>query len=168
MIRTGTGFDVHRFAEGRRLILCGVLIDHPRGLLGHSDADVLAHAIADALLGAMADGDIGQHFPDTDPRWKDADSLKLLASVAGRVGARRGRIVNVDATVIAERPRIAPHVPAMRVKLAAALGIDVAGVSVKATTMEGLGSLGREEGIAAMAVATVEINGEPRTPNPEP
>jgi 2-C-methyl-D-erythritol 2,4-cyclodiphosphate synthase len=158
MIRTGIGFDVHPFADGRRLILGGVPIAHPRGLQGHSDADVLCHALADALLGAVADGDIGRHFPDTDPAWKDADSLKLLAAVAARVRALAGTVVNVDATVIAERPRIAAHVPAMRERLAAALGVGVACVSVKATTMEGLGALGRAEGIAVMAVATVDVN----------
>jgi 2-C-methyl-D-erythritol 2,4-cyclodiphosphate synthase len=157
MIRTGIGFDLHRFAAGRALILGGVRIDHPVGLLGHSDADVLAHALADALLGAMADGDIGRHFPDTDPRWQGADSLALLGLVVERVRARGAAVVNVDATVMAERPRIAPHAEAMRAKLAATLGLTVGGVSVKATTLEGLGALGREEGIAVMAIATVDV-----------
>jgi 2-C-methyl-D-erythritol 2,4-cyclodiphosphate synthase len=156
MIRTGIGFDVHRFRTGRRLVLGGVTIPHARGLQGHSDADVLAHAVADALLGAVADGDIGQHFPDTDPRWKDADSLDLLAAVAQRVRARAAQIVNVDATVVAEAPRIAPHTDAMRAHLARAMGVSAMSVSVKATTMERMGALGRGEGIAAMAVATVD------------
>ena len=157
MIRTGIGFDIHRFAKRRRLVLGGVTIPHPVGLLGHSDADALCHAVADALLGAVADGDIGQHFPPSDPAWKDADSLDLLRRVAARVRTRKAAIVNVDATVVAERPRMAPHVPAMRRNMAKALGIPAVGVSVKATTMEGLGSLGRAEGIAAMAVATVDV-----------
>ncbi len=156
MIRTGMGFDVHPFADGRRLVLGGVELDSPRGLAGHSDADVLCHALADALLGAVADGDIGEHFPDTDPRWKGADSLQLLAHCARRVAARGARIVNVDATVLAEYPRLAPHRARMRERLAAALQLPVDRVSIKATTMEKLGSIGRGEGIAAMAIATVE------------
>jgi len=156
MTLTGIGFDIHRFARRRRLVLGGVDIPHPVGLLGHSDADVLCHAVADALLGAMADGDIGKHFPDTESRWKDADSLKLLAAAARRVKSRGGRVVNVDATVLAERPKIAPHVESMRKNLAKAIGIPAARVSVKATTLERLGALGRREGIAVMAVAGVE------------
>jgi 2-C-methyl-D-erythritol 2,4-cyclodiphosphate synthase len=155
MIRTGIGFDAHRFAEGRRLVLGGVEIQHPRGLLGHSDADVLSHALADALLGAMALGDIGHHFPDTDARWKDADSLVILAQSAELVRARGACIHNVDATVMAERPRIAPHLALMRERLARAIGIEPDAVSIKATTLEKMGSIGREEGIAVMAVATV-------------
>ncbi len=155
MIRTGIGFDAHRFAEGRRLVLGGVEIPHPRGLLGHSDADVLAHALADALLGALALGDIGRHFPDTDARWKDADSLVLLARAAELVRDRGARIHNVDATVMAERPRIAPHLELMRERLARAIGIEPGAVSIKATTLETMGAIGREEGIAVMAVATV-------------
>lgn len=157
MFRTGIGFDIHRFAEGRRLVLGGVEIPHAAGLLGHSDADVLCHALADALLGAVAAGDIGRHFPDTDLRWKNADSLKLLARAAEMVRERRGRIVNVDATVMAERPKLAPHIDRMCALIAAAVGLRVDAVSVKATTLERLGALGREEGIAAMAVATVEM-----------
>ena len=154
-MRTGIGFDTHRLVEGRKLVLGGVEIAHALGLLGHSDADVLAHAIMDALLGAIADGDIGQHFPDTDAKWKDADSLKLLEAVAERVRAQGWEVVNVDATVLAERPKLMPHIPAMRERLAQAMGVEVGAVSVKATTVEGLGAIGRQEGISAMAVATV-------------
>lgn len=156
MIRTGIGFDAHRLARGRRLVLGGVRIEHEMGLDGYSDADVLCHAVADALLGAAADGDIGRHFPDTDPQWKDADSLKLLAAVAERLAAKRMRVVNVDAMLLAEAPRIVPHREAMRANIAGALGIGIDRVSVKATTMEGMGAIGRREGIAAMAVATIE------------
>ncbi|MBM4142237.1 MAG: 2-C-methyl-D-erythritol 2,4-cyclodiphosphate synthase [Lentisphaerae bacterium] len=155
MTRTGIGFDAHRFAAGRRLVLGGVTIPHERGLEGHSDADVLCHAVADALLGAVAAGDIGQHFPDTDPRWKDADSLDLLKRVAALLRERGARPVNVDVTVLAERPRLAPHAEAMRRNLAAAMDIPVGRVSVKATTVEKMGALGREEGIAALAAAAV-------------
>ena len=154
-MRTGIGFDTHRLVEGRKLVLGGVEIAHTLGLLGHSDADVLAHAIMDALLGAIADGDIGQHFPDTDAKWKDADSLKLLEAVVERVRAQGWEVVNVDATVLAERPKLMPHIPAMRERLAQAMGVEVGAVSVKATTVEGLGAIGRQEGISAMAVATV-------------
>jgi 2-C-methyl-D-erythritol 2,4-cyclodiphosphate synthase len=156
MIRTGIGFDVHRLAPGRRLVIGGVTIPHPAGLAGHSDADVLCHAVADALLGAVADGDIGEHFPDSDPAWKDADSLDLLRRAAERVRAAGGRILNTDATVLAQAPRLAPHRDAMRRNLARAMGIAAACVSVKATTTEGFGAVGRAEGIAAMALATVE------------
>ena len=135
------------------MVLGGVTIAHSEGLLGHSDADVLSHAVADALLGAAADGDIGQHFPDSDPRWKDADSLDLLRRVVVRVTAAGWSLGNVDATVMAEAPRIAPYVAAMRAALAAALGVDVSCVSVKGTTVERMGALGRGEGIAVMATA---------------
>ena len=155
MTRTGIGFDTHCLVAGRRLVLGGVEIPHERGLLGHSDADVLTHALMDALLGAVADGDIGQHFSDQDPRWKDADSVALLRQVVARLRTLGWQVVNTDATVLAEEPRLAPHVPVMRARLAAAMGIEVAGVSVKATTVEGLGAIGRREGISAMAVATV-------------
>ncbi len=158
MIRTGIGFDIHRFAAGRRLVLGGVEIPADRGLLGHSDADVLCHALADALLGAVAAGDIGQHFPDTDPRWKDADSLDLLSRVAVLLSERGAAAVNVDATVLAESPQLAPHIAAMRSKIGAALGLAVDAVSIKATTLEGLGALGRGDGMAAMAVATVTMD----------
>lgn len=155
-MRTGIGFDTHRLVEGRKLILGGVEIAHPFGLLGHSDADVLTHAIMDALLGAVAAGDIGQHFPDTDPRWEGADSLKLLCAVVALLRERGWRVGNVDATVLAERPKLMAHIPEMRSRLAEAMGVGEADVSVKATTVEGLGAIGRREGISAMAVATVE------------
>lgn len=155
-MRTGIGFDTHRLVEGRKLILGGVEIAHPFGLLGHSDADVLTHAIMDALLGAVAAGDIGQHFPDTDPKWEGADSLKLLCAVVALLRERGWRVGNVDATVLAERPKLMAHIPEMRSRLAEAMGVDPADVSVKATTVEGLGAIGRREGISAMAVATVE------------
>ena len=155
VVRTGLGFDVHPFAEGRRLVLGGVEIDHPRGLAGYSDADVLCHAIADAILGAAALGDIGHHFPPDDPRWEDADSRDVLRIVAARVREAGWEIVNVDATVLAEAPRIAPHADAMKSEIAGALSIGPEEVGIKATTMEGLGFIGRGEGIAAMAVATI-------------
>ena len=154
-MRTGIGFDTHRLVDHRKLILGGVEIEHPQGLLGHSDADVLTHAIMDALLGAIADGDIGQHFPDTDPKWAGADSLVLLKAVTERLHVKGWRIGNIDATVLAERPKLMPHIPAMREKLAQAMAIPVVAVSVKATTVEGLGAIGRREGISTMAVATV-------------
>ena len=154
-IRTGIGFDAHRLVPGRRLVLGGVDIASAVGLDGHSDADVLCHAIIDALLGAVADGDIGVHFPDTDPRWRGARSLELLRTVAERLRARGWHTVNVDATVIAEAPKIAPHAVAMRTALAGALGAAVERVSVKGKTVEQMGALGRREGIAAMAVATL-------------
>lgn len=154
-MRTGIGFDTHRLVDNRKLILGGVEIAHPQGLLGHSDADVLTHAIMDALLGAIADGDIGQHFPDTDPQWAGADSLLLLRAVTERLRSKGWRIGNIDTTVLAERPKLMPHIPAMREKLAHAMAIDVDAVSVKATTVEGLGAIGRREGISTMAVATV-------------
>ena len=156
LIRTGIGFDAHRFVRNRPLVLGGVEVDHKLGLDGHSDADVLCHAIMDALLGAVADGDIGMHFPNTDPEWKNARSLDLLKAVADRLRRRGARVVNVDSTIIAERPKIAPHADAMRRNMARVLGVDVDRVSVKATTAEKMGALGRAEGIAAMAVATVE------------
>jgi len=148
----GFGYDVHPLVAGRRLVLGGVEISHDRGLLGHSDADALSHAVADALLGAAALGDIGEHFPADDPQWQDADSLEILRQVLSKVRASGLRPVNVDATVIAEEPRLLPHLAAMREKLSAALGLELDAVSVKATRAEGLGSLGRREGIAAHAV----------------
>ena len=159
-IRTGIGIDAHRFADGRRLVLGGVAFPGERGLAGHSDADVLTHAVADALLGAVADGDIGSHFPDSDPRWKDADSIALLRVVAGRLRERGWRVGNLDVTVMAEAPRLAPRAAAMRARLAAAMGVAEDAVSVKATTVEGMGAIGRREGIAAMAIATVVDAGE--------
>ena len=155
MIRTGIGFDSHRFAPGRQLVLGGVIIDSEMGLQGHSDADVLSHAISDSLLGAVAEGDIGRHFPDTDKKWKDADSLKLLQIVTQKVRAKQAVICNIDATIMAEVPKISPYVDDMREKLANAVGIEKEQVSVKATTMEGMGAIGRREGIAVMAVATI-------------
>ena len=155
-IRMGIGYDVHRFAEGRRLVLGGVTIPHERGLLGHSDADVLLHAIADAVLGAAACGDIGEHFPPGDMRWKDADSIGLLAASCAIVREAGWRVVNIDATVIAEAPKVMPHAAAMRAAIAAACGVGAGDVGVKATTNEGMGFVGREEGIAALAIATIE------------
>lgn len=156
MIRTGIGFDIHRFATGRRLVLGGIEIPSPEGLEGHSDADVLCHALADALLGSIADGDIGQHFPNTDSKWKDADSVELLRQVVLRVKAKGFRVVNVDAVITAERPKVMPYASRMRERLAPVLGVTLNDVSVKATTMEGMGAIGRAEGIAVMAIATVE------------
>jgi 2-C-methyl-D-erythritol 2,4-cyclodiphosphate synthase len=151
-VRSGLGIDSHRFAEGRRLVLGGVEIPHDRGLDGHSDADVLAHAITDAILGAAALGDIGQHFPDTDSAFKDADSIGLLREAVARVLAEGWRVEFVDATVMLERPKLAPHRAAIMAVLSEAVGADV---HVKATTGEKMGFVGREEGVAAMAVATV-------------
>jgi 2-C-methyl-D-erythritol 2,4-cyclodiphosphate synthase len=156
MTRTGLGIDTHAFAAGRPLILGGVDIPHEQGLAGHSDADVLTHAVIDALLGAAALGDIGQHFPDSDPRFAGANSLELLRRVVRDVGERGFAIANVDATVVLERPKLAPYRDAMRATLADALGLPPEAVSVKATTGEGIGFVGRGEGAAAMAVATLE------------
>ena len=156
MIRIGHGYDVHRLTEERKLILGGVNIPYEKGLLGHSDADVLLHAISDALLGAAALGDIGKLFPDTDERYKDADSLKLLRQVGIRLQTAGYRVVNIDATVIAQAPKIAPHIFNMRSNIARALGTDISCVSVKATTEEGLGFTGTGEGIAAHAVCLIE------------
>jgi 2-C-methyl-D-erythritol 2,4-cyclodiphosphate synthase len=150
-VRIGNGFDVHALVAGRRLVIGGVDIAFDRGLEGHSDADVLLHAIADALLGALALGDLGAHFPDTDPKWKNADSRALLRHVAKLASARSYTIGNIDATVIAQAPRLAPYVAAMRANIAADCECDVARVSVKATTTEHLGFTGRGEGIAAIA-----------------
>jgi 2-C-methyl-D-erythritol 2,4-cyclodiphosphate synthase len=154
---SGIGYDVHRFAENRPLILGGVEIPHTHGLDGHSDADVLAHAIADAVLGAIGEQDIGHHFPNTDESIRGISSLEILRKVAQLVAAKGGRVINIDATLVAEAPRIGPHVPLMRENLAGALQIPVARTGVKATTNEGMGFLGRGEGIAAMAVASVEL-----------
>lgn len=149
--RTGTGFDAHRLVPNRPLVLGGVRIPHSLGLLGHSDADVLVHALMDALLGAAALGDIGLHFPDTDPAYKGADSMRLLEQVARLLAGRHYAIANIDATVIAEAPKLRPHIDAMRANLARVLQIHPDTVSVKATTVEGMGALGRKEGIAALA-----------------
>lgn len=156
-LRIGQGYDVHRLVAGRRLIIGGVDIPSERGLLGHSDADVLLHALCDALLGAAALGDIGRHFPDTDARHAGADSRALLRTVLQRVTAQGYRVVNVDSTVIAQRPKLAPHIPAMVANIAADLGVEVGQVNVKAKTNEGIGHLGRAEGIAAHAIALLEI-----------
>lgn len=155
-MRIGQGYDVHRLVEGRKLILGGVEVTYEKGLLGHSDADVLTHAIMDALLGAAALGDIGQLFPDNDARYEGADSLKLLQIVASRLREKGWKIVNTDATVIAQRPKLMPYIPEMRSRIADAMGIDVSCVSIKATTEEHLGFTGRGEGISAMAVALIE------------
>lgn len=159
--RFGIGYDVHPLVPGRRLVLGGVDIPHAKGLLGHSDADALTHAVCDALLGAVAAGDLGAHFPDTDPAYKDIDSLKLLARVSRTVSELGGRPAQVDATVIAAEPRLFPHLPAMRRNLARVLGLAESRVSVKATSPEGVGGLGRSEGIAAMAVCSVETKEAP-------
>jgi 2-C-methyl-D-erythritol 2,4-cyclodiphosphate synthase len=156
MIRCGIGYDVHRLAQDRQLILGGVVIPHALGLDGHSDADVLSHAIADALLGAICAGDIGQHFPNTDESIRTISSIEILKRVAEILGKNKARAVNVDATVIAEAPKILPHAAAMRKHIANAIGVLESSVSIKATTNEMLGAIGRGEGIAAMAVATVE------------
>jgi len=155
-LTTGLGYDCHRLAAGRRLVLGGVEIAHEAGLEGHSDADVLTHAIIDALLGAAALGDIGQHFPDTDARYEDADSIGLLRAAVAMLAVRGLHARHVDATVVIEQPRLAPHRELIRATLAQALGIDVEHVSVKATRGEGMGFVGRGEGAAALALATVE------------
>jgi len=157
MVRFGIGYDVHRLVEGRKLVLGGEVIPHDKGLEGHSDADVLMHAICDAILGALGAGDIGQFFPNTDPRWRGAASKVFLQEAARQVKFREGTIINVDATVLAQQPKVMPHAKAMKINIAGALGIDVGRVGIKATTNEGLGFVGREEGIAAMAVAGVDL-----------
>ena len=151
----GIGWDVHRFAEGRRLVLGGVEVPHERGLEGHSDADALTHAIIDALLGAAGLGDIGRHFPDTDERWRDADSMELLARVVATIGDAGMAIINVDCTLVMEAPKLAPHRAAIRESLAAALQCQPRRVNVKASTGEGIGFVGRGEGVAALAVASL-------------
>ncbi len=151
-MRIGHGYDVHRLVEGRKLIMGGVDIHYEKGLLGHSDADVLLHAIADAILGALGEGDIGRHFPDTDPAFKGADSLKLLAHVMTLADQRGYRLGNLDATIIAQRPKMAPHIPVMCANIARVLNSTVGQVNVKATTEEGLGFTGSGEGISAHAV----------------
>lgn len=158
MTRVGFGFDLHPLVVGRPLVLGGVTVPSEAGLDGHSDADVLSHAVGEALLGALALGDLGRHFPDTEPRWRGVSSLVLLEHVVGLLGTRGARVVNVDATVLAQAPRLATHLPEMAKRLADVLGIPVEHVSVKAKSPEGLGLLGRREGIAAMAVASVEVN----------
>jgi 2-C-methyl-D-erythritol 2,4-cyclodiphosphate synthase len=155
-MRAGIGYDIHAFAPGRPLVLGGVHIDHEAGLAGHSDGDALTHAVIDALLGAAALGDIGTHFPPDDPRYRDANSLDLLRHAVELVANAGYRVVNVDATVIAEAPKLVPHVDAMRAALAGALGIETGAVSVKATTSDALGAIGRGEGIAALAIALLD------------
>ena len=157
MIRSGIGYDIHRLAEGRKLILGGVEIPYSHGLEGHSDADVLSHAIADALLGALGTGDIGQHFPNTDESIRGISSLEILKRVAKLLTDKRVRVINVDVTLIAEAPKIVPHVPEMRQKIADAIGTSDSNVNVKATTNEKLGPIGRGEGMAAIAIATIEV-----------
>jgi len=154
-MRMGTGYDVHRLVEGRKLIIGGVDIPYEKGLLGHSDADVLLHAVCDALLGAAGLGDLGRHFPDTDQRYKGIASLKLLGDVGRLLEGKGFRVNNIDATIVAERPKMAPHIPLMIDNIAAAVQTDSAAVNVKATTTEGLGFAGRGEGIAAYAVCTI-------------
>lgn len=157
MTRVGFGFDLHPLVSGRPLVLGGVTVPSELGLAGHSDADVLAHAVGEALLGALALGDLGRHFPDTDPRYRGISSLALLEAVMHLVRTRGGRLINVDATVLAQAPKLAPLLPEMAKRLADTLGIDADAVSVKAKSPEGLGLLGRQEGMAAMAVVSVEV-----------
>jgi 2-C-methyl-D-erythritol 2,4-cyclodiphosphate synthase len=155
--RVGIGYDVHRLKEGRPLVLGGVEIPHKNGLDGHSDADVLMHAICDAVLGAIGEGDIGQFFPNTDPQWRDAPSKVFLEEAARQVTKRNGKLVNVDSMLIAEEPKIGPHINAMKTNIASALGIPADSVGIKATTNETLGFVGRGEGMAAHAVASVDL-----------
>ncbi len=155
-MRIGQGFDVHAFAAGRKLVIGGVQIPHHQGLMGHSDADVLLHAICDALLGAAGLGDIGRHYPDSDPSYSDIDSRHLLRDVAKQLKARGHKVVNVDATIAAQAPRMMPHIPRMIGNIAEDLEVLPASINIKATTTEGLGFIGRVEGIAALAVALIE------------
>jgi 2-C-methyl-D-erythritol 4-phosphate cytidylyltransferase/2-C-methyl-D-erythritol 2,4-cyclodiphosphate synthase len=156
-IRTGTGYDVHAFGDGDHLMLCGVKVPHNRGFLAHSDGDVGLHALVDAILGALADGDIGSHFPPSDPQWKGAASDKFLKYAVDRVTARGGRITNLEVTMICERPKVGPLRDAMRARISDITGVAVSRIAVKATTSERLGFTGREEGIAATASATVRL-----------
>ena len=157
MVHVGIGYDVHPLVTGRKLILGGVTIPHDKGLEGHSDADSLMHAVCDAVLGAIGEGDIGQFFPNTDRRWKDSPSRIFLEEAARQVGFQNGKIVNVDTTILAEAPKVMPHAAEMKRNIAAALGINPKRVGIKATTTERLGFVGRAEGIAAMAVASVDL-----------
>ena len=161
MNHVGIGYDVHKLVEGRKLFLGGVEIAHSKGLEGHSDADVLMHAICDAVLGALGEEDIGHFFPNTDKRWKNKRSKVFLEEAARQVKFRDGRIINIDATLIAQRPKIASHIRRMKENLAAALDVNINRIGIKATTNEALGFIGREEGIAAMAVASVELPDQP-------
>jgi 2-C-methyl-D-erythritol 2,4-cyclodiphosphate synthase len=156
MTRAGIGYDLHRLAEGRRLILGGIALPFPKGPVGHSDGDALAHALCDALLGAAGLGDIGTHFPDTDPKWKDASSLRFLEHIRDLLVAHGFRIVHIDAIVITEKPKLGPHFPAMREALGRSLGVDPALINLKAKTNEGVDAIGRGEAIAAQAIATVD------------
>ena len=158
MVHVGIGYDVHQLVAGRRLVLGGVEIPHTKGLEGHSDADALMHAICDAILGALGEPDIGRFFPNTDPRWKNAPSKVFLEEAARQAAKRGGKIVNVDTTVIAQQPKIFPHIASMKKNIAAALGVSEKQIGVKATTNERMGFIGREEGIAAMAVAGVDLS----------
>ena len=162
IVRCGIGYDVHRLSKGRKLILGGVEIAHSRGLEGHSDADVLSHAITDALLGAIGAGDIGQHFPNTDESIRGISSIEILKHVSKLLAEKKARVLNVDATIIAEEPKLVPHIAAMRKIIADAIGVSDSNVSVKATTNEKLGAIGRGEGMAAMAVASIEMLGRNR------
>jgi len=155
--RTGFGFDVHAFGPGNHVMLGGIKVPHDQGLIGHSDADVILHALTDALLGAIGAGDIGQHFPPTDPQWKGVESAQFIKHARDLLAARGGRVVNVDVTLIGERPKLSPLRDEIRTHIADILGVDISRVSVKATTTERLGFTGREEGLAAQAVATVEL-----------
>ncbi len=157
MVHVGIGYDVHALVPGRKLILGGVEIPHTKGLDGHSDADALMHAICDALLGALGEPDIGHFFPNTDPRWKNAPSRIFLEEAARLIALRNGRLVNVDATILAQEPKIYPHIGEMKLCIAAALNINFARIGIKATTNEQMGFIGREEGIAAMAVASLDL-----------
>lgn len=157
MVHVGIGYDVHALVEGRKLILGGVTIPHSKGLEGHSDADVLMHAICDAILGALGEPDIGHFFPNTDPRWRGAPSKMFLEEASRLIAIREGKIINIDATLIAQQPKVYPHVDAMKINIATALHISNKQVGVKATTNEHLGFIGREEGIAAMAVVSIDL-----------
>ncbi len=157
--RIGTGFDVHAMAAGRKMIICGIEVPHEKGLAGHSDADVGIHALCDAIYGALAEGDIGRHFPPSEASWKDADSARFLRHAAARIAARGGQLANADVTIICERPKITPHAPSMRARLADLLGVSIDLISVKATTTEKLGFTGRGEGIAAQAAVIVLVPG---------
>ena len=157
MVHVGIGYDVHQLIAGRKLILGGVEIPHTKGLDGHSDADALMHAICDAVLGALGEEDIGHFFPNTDPRWKGAPSKVFLQEAARQVGFKKGKIVNIDATVVAQAPKIYPFIAEMKIRIAEALGLNVRQVGIKATTNETMGFIGREEGIAAMAVASIDL-----------
>lgn len=157
MIHVGIGYDVHRLVEGRKLILGGVEIPHTKGLDGHSDADVLMHAVCDAILGALGEPDIGHFFPNTDPRWKGAPSKTFLQEAARQITFREGKLVNIDATIVAQEPKLAPHISGMKARIAAALDTQAKRVGIKVTTNEQLGFIGRGEGIAAMAVASIEL-----------